>query len=193
MTGPLPERLREAAASLQHDRVTVASLLHAHGPAAQGSLLLLMVVPCLLPIPGTGTVLGLGVLHLAWSMWRGRGVDVLPRRVAELEMPGEWGRRVLTTLARVYALAARLARARHHWALSAPADRVVALAMMLMAVVIVLPIPFGNLLPALALLFMALGLAFRDGVSVLVGLAAAAFAMVVTGGLLGWGLVWATG
>ena len=58
----------------------------------------------------------------------------------------------LHTLARVYALAARLARARHGWALAAPAERLVALAMMVMAIVLVLPIPFGNLLPALSLL-----------------------------------------
>lgn len=183
----------DAAATLEAERVTVARLLQVHGPAAQGSLLLLLVVPCLLPIPGTGTVLGLGVLHLAWAMWRGRGADVLPRRVAELEMSGTWARRVLHTLARVYALAARLARARQHWALAAPADRVVALAMMVMAIVLVLPIPFGNLMPALALLFLALGLAFRDGVSVLVGLAASVLTLVITAGVLGWALLWVAG
>lgn len=190
MSPSLPQRLREAAAALQAERVSVAQLLQAHGPAAQGGLLLLLVVPCLLPIPGTGTVLGLAVLHLAWSMWRGQRAPVLPRRAAELQMSGVWARRVLHTLARVYALAARLARARHPWALAAPAERLVALAMMVMAVVLVLPIPFGNLLPALALLLMALGLAFRDGASVLAGLAAAVFTLVVTGGLLGFGLRW---
>lgn len=39
-----------------------------------------------------------------------------------------------------------------------------------MAAIIVMPIPFGNLLPAVALVFIGLGLLFRDGVAVILGL-----------------------
>jgi hypothetical protein len=39
-----------------------------------------------------------------------------------------------------------------------------------MAVLIVLPIPFGNVLPALALVLFGLGLAFRDGIAVVAGM-----------------------
>jgi hypothetical protein len=72
MTARIAEQLREAAASLQTERVTVPGLLQAHGLAARGSLLLLLAVPCLLPIPGMGTVLGLGVLAMAVALWRGQ-------------------------------------------------------------------------------------------------------------------------
>lgn len=42
-----------------------------------------------------------------------------------------------------------------------------------MAVIVVLPIPFGNLLPALAMTLIGLGLVFRDGVAVVFWLAMA--------------------
>jgi hypothetical protein len=48
------------------------TLAQAHGPAAHGTWLLLMAVPCLLPVPGVGTVLGLGMAALAAAMWRGQ-------------------------------------------------------------------------------------------------------------------------
>ena len=38
-----------------------------------------------------------------------------------------------------------------------------------MAGIVVMPIPFGNLLPAVALVFIGLGLVFRDGVAVILG------------------------
>ena len=47
---PLHERLRTAATGLQSDRVSLAEMAAAHGPAAQGTLLVLMAAPCLLPV-----------------------------------------------------------------------------------------------------------------------------------------------
>ena len=57
-----------------------------------------------------------------------------------------------------------------------------------MAVLIILPIPFGNVLPALALMLLGLGLAYRDGVAVLlaIGTAAAALLYTATLGLAAW-------
>lgn len=160
------------------------AMAQAHGPEAQGTLLLLLAMPCLLPVPGVGTVLGLGMAALAFAMWRGHGAPRLPQRVAELELPHHWARRVLEGLAAAYAMAGRHARARLS-PVAGPAWRsVVAAAVGLMAFVIVLPIPFGNLLPALALIFIGLGLVFRDGVAVLLGLVGAGLALGATGGLV---------
>ena len=48
-----------------------------------------------------------------------------------------------------------------------------ALALGLMAFIVVMPIPFGNVLPALALMLIGLGLVFRDGVAVVLEVAGA--------------------
>ena len=65
MTAPIVQRLRETAAALSEERVSMQTLAHAHGPAAQGTLLLLMAGTCLMPVPGVGTVLGFGMAALA--------------------------------------------------------------------------------------------------------------------------------
>jgi hypothetical protein len=78
---PIVQRLREAAAALRDERVTMRALAQAHGPEANGTLLLLLAMPCLLPVPGVGTVLGLGIAALAVAMWRGRDAPCLPKRV----------------------------------------------------------------------------------------------------------------
>jgi len=59
MTAPIAQRLRDAAAALTTERVSMQAMVHAHGPAAHGTLLLPMAMPCLLPVPGEGDVLGL--------------------------------------------------------------------------------------------------------------------------------------
>jgi hypothetical protein len=174
MTPMISEQLREAAASLADEQVSIGELLEAHGPAARGSLLLLLAVPCMLPIPGTGTVLGIGVLALAVAIWRGQPEAALPRRVSELAMSRHWGQRVLQTLATLYALAARVVKARSCRLMPECAAAWLAAPIAAMAVVLILPIPFGNILPALVLILIGLGMAFRDNLAVLLGALAAA-------------------
>ena len=160
------------------------TLAQAHGPAAHGTLLLLMAGPCLLPVPGVGTVLGFGMAALAAAMWQGHASACLPRRVAELELSRHWAQRVLGMLASAYAMAGRFARARLSHLASAGRRSWTAAAIGLMAFIVMLPIPFGNLLPALAMMLIGLGLVFRDGVAVVLGLITAVLALFVTAGLV---------
>ncbi len=197
MTPPIVQRLRDAAAALQDERVPMRALAQAHGPEAHGTLLLLLALPCLLPIPGVGTVLGMGMGTLAVALWRGHCAPCLPQRVADLELPRRSAQRILMALASAYAVAGRHARARlSHFASVGPRSGV-ALVVGLMAAIIVMPIPFGNILPAIALSLIGLGLVFRDGLAVLLGLLMSAVASVVTTGLVlmawMWGSKWIVG
>lgn len=197
MTAPIVQRLRETAAALSEERVSMQTLAHAHGSAAHGTLLLLMSAPCVLPVPGVGTVLGVGMAALAVAMWQGHSSACLPRRVAEFELSRHWAQRVLGMLASAYAMAGRLARARLNHLASPGRRSCTAAAIGLMAFIVMLPIPFGNLLPALALMLIGLGLVFHDGLAVVLGLATAGFAFFVTAGLMllawVWGSEWVLG
>lgn len=191
---PLHERLRAHAHHLRDTPASLQALAEAHGPALQGSLLVLLAAPCALPVPGVGTVLGVGIAALAVAMWRGQGAPCLPQRVAELELPGPWAQRVLDGLATAYAMAGRHARARLG-PLAGPGWRLAHAAVVgLMALIVVMPIPFGNVLPALALTLIGLGLVFRDGLAVVLGLLGAGVALGATAGLVllawTWGSDW---
>ena len=190
MTPPLVQRLRDAAAAIQDERVSMQAMARAHGPETHGTLLLLLAMPCLLPVPGVGTVLGLGMAALAVAMWRGHCTPCLPRRVAELELPRHLAQRVLVGLASAYTLAGRHARARLSHLAICGRRSATALAVGLMAGIVVMPIPFGNFLPAVALVFIGLGLVFRDGVAMVLGLLLSGVALFATIGLLLMAWVW---
>ncbi|MEO8311624.1 MAG: exopolysaccharide biosynthesis protein [Caldimonas sp.] len=195
MTSPIAQRLRDAAAALPAGPVSIGSLAQAHGSAAHGSLLLLMAAPCLLPVPGVGTLLGVGIAVLAAAMWRGDAVQCLPRRVADFEMSRPWAQRVLRLLASTYAMASRFSKVQFSPLGSADRRPWIAATVGLMALIVVLPIPFGNMLPALAMMFIGLGLVFRDGVVIAMGCATAGLALLLTVGLVSmvwvWGSDWA--
>ena len=204
----LAARLR-AAAGLTDEGVSLQWLAQAHGPAAHGSLLLLLAVPCLLPVPGAGTVVGMGILALALALWRTPGAlagaparcaggfhaaetppaggraaaFTLPARVGALRLSPRWAARVLRLLAATYALAGRLSRQRLSHLATAHPRLLLAALVAAMAVIIVLPIPFGNVLPALALMLLGIGLVFHDGVAVLLGWLFSALALCFTAAL----------
>jgi hypothetical protein len=115
-----------------------------------------------------------------------------PRWVAELELSSHWAQRVLGMLASAYAVAGRFARARLSQLASAEGRSWTAAAVGLMALVVVMPIRFGNVLPALALMLIGLGLVFRDGVAVVLGLAMAVLAICATAGVMLMAWVWSS-
>jgi len=75
MTAPIVQRLREAAAALPAERVSMPTMAQAHGPAAHGAMLLPMSMPCRLPVPGVGAALGLRMSAGA-AVQQPQGVDL---------------------------------------------------------------------------------------------------------------------
>ena len=172
-------RLRAAAEALEDQPMRLQQLFRLHGRAGPGALLVVLAVPCLLPLPGAGTLMSLGLAALAWMIWRYFPRLVMPRRVGRLQLSAPMARRALHTLAWLYEQAARVMRARLRWWVQ-PGHRVwLAPLVAAMALVIFLPIPFGNVVPAVALLLIGLGLVFVDGLALLAG-AALGVLLVIT-------------
>lgn len=177
-SGTLAQRLRQELQRLEADhlagdegRITLARIAALHGSALQGSMLVLLAVPCLLPIPGIGNVMGTALMLLSLAMWRHQDSEHLLRRVGTFALSAAWGRRVLGLLARCHELFERWSRQRlvH---LAAPSARFWTAPLVgLLGVIIFLPVPLGNVLPACSLLSLGCGLAVRDGLAMLLGAA----------------------
>lgn len=191
MDPSLHERLQRHAAELRDGpAVTLGELAHVHGPTLPGSLLVLVSAPCALPIPGVGNVLGVTMVLMALTMWRGSDWTVLPARVSRLQLSATMARRVLLMLAAVYRLAARCSRQRLSGLTELRRRTWLAPKLALMGVVIFLPLPFGNVLPALAVTVLGVGVACRDGLAVLcaavLAIASVAYAAAVAASAWAW-------
>ena len=160
-------------------RLNLAELLQLHGDSSTAVVLMLMALLTVVPIAGAGSVLSLGILAIAWGWARGHDSMDLPRRLGALSMNERWTGRCLHSLAWMYEKANRWLRPR--WSLWS--HRTMRWAwgvwIALMAAVIFLPLPLGNVLPSLSLILLSLGWMFRDGValavSALTGCAALAY------------------
>jgi hypothetical protein len=140
--------------------------------------------PNVLPTPpGTSTVLGTPLIFLAFQLMLGQA-SWLPAFVAKRSMSrtdfAALVKRIVPWLVR----AESLLRPRLTGLARPPMQHGIGLLSLMLAVVLVLPIPLGNVLPALAISLLALGVLAHDGVWILAGFAVAATAASVV-----WGVV----
>tara|TARA_R100001369_G_scaffold87356_1_gene122800 strand:+ start:218 stop:622 length:405 start_codon:yes stop_codon:yes gene_type:complete len=81
----------------------------------------------------------------------------------------------------------RLARPSFWPGATASVDRLIGLACLVMALLLFLPIPFANGIPALAIISLGLALSERDGIWLVAGFMASALALVVVAAIIGGG------
>lgn len=164
----LLQRLRDAT----EGPLTVRQLAEALEERSFGAFLVVFAMPNLIPLPpGATLILGLPLVFIGWQMALGRGKLWLPKRVADFtiertQFEGMIGRvlpwlRWLETIVKPRA-----------WLLDNPLlDRLVSFFVLILGIVVLAPIPFGNWLPAFAIGIIGLARTERDGISLAVGLA----------------------
>lgn len=134
-------------------------------------LSLVFLVP--VSVPGVSSVFGAAILLIAVNRLIGRGLW-LPRSVQHRVVPTEKLRAALDRALVWFRRLERVSRPhRLDWLSSAGLMAVLNnCALILGAILLMVPfglIPFSNTLPALALIFLAVGLLQRDGVCILLG------------------------
>jgi hypothetical protein len=180
----LSELLDEIGADESRTRVSVSDLLIAMEGRATGALLLLFALPNILPTPpGTSGILGLPLVYLSAQMMLGR-VPWLPKFIANRSMTREDFVQTISRATPLLARAERLLKPRLSFFVKDRALNVTGAVCLLLAVILMLPIPLGNMLPAVAISLLSLGVLERDGAWVLGGLAVAAGSVAIVTGVV---------
>jgi hypothetical protein len=172
------------------EHVTFGELFHALRSRAFALLIILFTLPNLIPmIPGVSTITGLAIIMLAVQLALGLSEPWLPRIVADKGFARadlqKLTDRAVPIIRRFEAFAApRLALLS-----GVMGQRAIGLAIVLLGLVLILPIPIvGNIPPAWAIVILALGLIERDGVVIALGYAVGVVAAAIVGSLA-WGII----
>lgn len=186
---PLSKRkLAEILVAMSEDesreRVSVADLLLAMEDRAFGALMLIFAMPNALPTPpGTSAILGAPLIFLAAQLTFGRK-PWLPRVIADRSMLRADFAAMINKAAPWIAWAERLLKPRMSVLARQPAEYAIGAICLLMAAILFLPIPLGNMLPALSICLFSLGLLERDGVWVIAGFFTAILSTAIVAGVV---------
>ena len=186
----LSDALAATAAGLRDGTVTLRELIAHVGE--QGLLVFsaILAMPFMIPVslPFMSTVLGLPMLLIAIAVILGR-LPWIPERLLTRELPSETVRQVLGRGERLVRRIEHLFRPRL-LALtgSAAINSVHGLVMAVVVLVLMAPlpfVPFANMLPAIAVILLCLGIAERDGFLIIAGYVVA----IVSTAYIAW-LMW---
>ena len=163
--------------------ISFADIRDAMGDRAFGALLFVFAAPNALPVtaPGVSAVLGIPLMFLALQLMLGLAVPWLPRFVVRRSVRRQSFARVMNHALPWIRRAEKLSRPRLGVLASGAAERLIGLMCAVLCAVLVLPIPFGNMGPALAICVLALALLERDGLATIVGFAIGVATMLASG------------
>jgi hypothetical protein len=178
-----PPRVSEILAGIaaqEHETVSVSDVTQAFGDRAFGALMFVFAAPLALPMPpGVSAVLGAPLLFITVQWMIGRRTLWLPQLIALRTMSRADYVALMGKLTPYLAWLERHLRRRATILYGPIIDRLTGLVCVGLAVIVFLPIPFGNMLPSFAIAAFALGLAERDGVAALIGWLSALVSVLV--------------
>lgn len=180
----LSQVLNDLSMDQSRDRIALSDLLESLKLRAFGPLLLVFAIPNIIPAPpGTSAILGLPLIFLAFQMLIG-GKPWFPAFIARRSMDRvDFARVMAAALPRV-GKAERMVKPRFVFLSSRLAEKLLGLFCLSLALVLVLPIPLGNMAPSLAIAIIGLGLLERDGLWILFGLITGLAAMFIVSGVI---------
>ncbi|MEN3974871.1 exopolysaccharide biosynthesis protein [Emcibacter sp. SYSU 3D8] len=184
--GPkLSELLTQIAADHPDERISIADITVRLDDRAFGALMFIFAVPNLLPTPpGTSLILGAPLVFLALQLAIGRSSPWLPQLISRRSLLLTDFARIVARVAPVMARAERLMRPRLVLLATRPFDQFMGLTCLLLSVVLFLPIPLGNMPPALAICLFSLALLERDGLVYIAALVTAVLSVVLISGVV---------
>ncbi|MHB0953880.1 MAG: exopolysaccharide biosynthesis protein [Allorhizobium sp.] len=182
--GRLSEILAGIAADATRERVSVADIFEAMGDRAFGALILIFALPNVIPTPpGTSALTGAPLVFLSAQLMLGQS-PWLPNIIASRSMARQDFATIVGRVSPWLARGERMLRPRLGFLVYPPAEYLIGLVCLVLSAILVLPIPLGNMLPAIAICFFSFGILERDGACVLIGAVISALSVTVVAGVV---------
>ena len=180
---PLSDILRALAGEAGRERISIRDLVDALGDRALAALIFVFALPNVFPTPpGASAVLGTPLVFLTAQLALGRRLW-LPEFVRERSLPFQDFQALVWRAAHWLVRAEGLLRPRASRLVDPPMEYLVGLLCFVLAAILTLPIPLGNIPPAIALSLFALGILEKDGAWVATGFLVAAIALGIVSGM----------
>jgi hypothetical protein len=178
--------LADMAEDEGRERISVGDLLENFGNRAFGAMIFIFASPNAIPVvmPGVSALLGAPLLFLTWQLMLGRHQPWFPAAIRNRSFAQNDFRRIVKIVNPALRRIEKMIRPRLVFLTTSNSERVIGLVSLLLAAMIFLPIPFGNMLPGLALSLFALGVLERDGLAVIGGILAALLSFVLVSGVV---------
>lgn len=152
--------------------IPLSELMNNLGTKGFGLLLVFLSLPSALPIPAPGysTPFGIAIALIALQLILGRSTLKLPKSLEKIEFKAGITQKILKSAIGFLDKTETLIKPRWPQMQSKKVQVLIAFTLMLLAALMILPIPMTNTLPAMIIFLMAISLSENDGLLTLLSL-----------------------
>ena len=162
---PLGETLLGLLKADDERGLSIGEITRAVGEKGFGLLLIVFSLPSALPVPAPGysTPFGLVMALIALQMLCGRTAVWLPQKIGSIQIKPKLADKMLGTASKFLNKIERFIRPRQKWIHWRTGQASLALVVLIMACLMMLPIPLTNTFPAMVIFMIGVGLSEEDG------------------------------
>ena len=184
---PLGVTLKELLETDDPGGLSIREITHAVGEKGFGLLLIVLSLPSALPLPAPGysTPFGVVIALIASQMISGRSTVWLPQKLGNIRIKPKLAHTILGKASKFLSKIEHFIRPRQRWIRGRAGQAGLAVVVLIMACLMMLPIPLTNTFPAMVVFMIGVGLSEEDGL-----LAIGAFAVGCCAVLLYVGVVY---
>ncbi len=161
--------------------ITIGELRDALSGRTYGLLILILALPTLIPMPtpGLSAIVGMPLIFVTFQMMIGIETPWFPGWIEKRSFSRSQMERVLKRIIPIMKKLEIVIKPRLNCLVESPAEHFIAAICLGLSWMIILPIPFGNALPAFCICLFALAILQHDGLLALLGIIAAAISCTV--------------
>jgi hypothetical protein len=184
----LSQDLQDLLLHGDEDGIKLSELVVALGDRGFGLLFIILSLPSALPIPAPGysTPFGIMITILAIQMMIGRKAPWLPRWATKRRIGRKMAEKMIGTASKFFGKVEHLIKPRWGWVLAKSGHLIAGILIIVMACLMILPIPLTNTAPAMVIFIIGVAMTEDDGLGML-----AACGLAVCAVLLYIGVFWA--
>lgn len=162
---PLGDAIARVLRNSDERGPSIGEITSGVGEKGFGLLLVILSLPSALPVPAPGysTPFGIVIALLALQMMLGRRAIWLPRRLQAIRVRPKLAAKMLGTATGFLRRIERWIRPRQRWIGSRTGQAALSTVVLVMALLMILPIPLTNTFPAMVIFMLGVGLSEEDG------------------------------
>lgn len=169
MPASLSDRLKEILLEIEEGNLTRGQAMDRLAERGFGFILILLSFPSAIPVPAPGysTPFGIILFLFGIQMVFNRKSVWLPTKMRDKPADGKGLRTLLEKASRFFAVTEKWVKPRIGWVSSSQIYRLLGFVVTVMALLMILPIPLTNTLPAIVVFFIGVGWCEKDGILLL--------------------------
>jgi hypothetical protein len=153
------------------ERIYLRDIVSEMGERSFAGLLMICALPEALPLPvaGVSAIIGIPLMMVSAQLLLGFRKPWLPSWIANRSLKRKDVEKLISKILSILQKYEHVIRPRWKFVTNPFGQRLLGLLLLILAFVIALPIPFGNMFPAIIILIISLGLIENDGIVIAFG------------------------